>query len=373
MIQPEEYENNLFSPDDAEDVEDETEGDKTVAPVRYEITSFGIDFDVEGVFRRVKRGEIFMPEFQRNYIWRLPEASRFIESLLLGLPVPGIFLAQEPDSGKLLVIDGQQRLKSILFFYNGVFNPLLDEKTQRVFRLLGVQEEFEGLAYEDLDERDRINLDNSVIHATVVRQDTPLDNDSSTFHIFERLNSGGRRLYPQEMRCAIYHGDLINKIKSLNEYDNWRNVFGKVNPRLKDQELILRFFALYFNENGYKRPMLEFLNAFANKHRKTSATFLKHASDIFTSTIDAFESALGRSAFRLQTGRAFNAAVFDSMAVGLARRIDGSDTPKPRKIKEAYGSLLSNEDYLAAVSQSTSNEPAVFLRLDKAKTLYAEL
>ncbi len=105
-----ESEEELISMDDVA-IEDEAEDDETVAPVRYETTSYGIDFDVEGVVRRIKRDDIFIPEFQRSFIWNLGEASRFIESLLLGLPVPGIFLSQEPESGRLLVIDGQQRLK----------------------------------------------------------------------------------------------------------------------------------------------------------------------------------------------------------------------------------------------------------------------
>src|SRR6476661_7447962 len=101
---------------------DEAETDPVVPHPRYDITSYGSDPDVEGLVRRLKREEVFIPDFQRDYVWKLPEASRFIESLLLGLPVPGIFLAREPETNKLLVIDGQQRLKSLEFFYSGHFN-----------------------------------------------------------------------------------------------------------------------------------------------------------------------------------------------------------------------------------------------------------
>ncbi len=132
-----------------EDVEVEDTEDNSVAPVRYEITSFGIDFDVDGLNRRLQRGEIIIPGFQRNYVWNLKDASRFVESLLLGLPVPGIFLSRDPYSGKYIVIDGQQRLKSIQFFYGGVFNPSPEARTQRAFRLTGVQQQFEGLTVID--------------------------------------------------------------------------------------------------------------------------------------------------------------------------------------------------------------------------------
>lgn len=186
MAELEELQNGLPPIEDAE-VEDEAVQDDTVASVRYDITSFGIDFDVEGIVRRLRRGEIFIPEFQRNFIWNLVEASRFVESLLLGLPIPGIFLAQDSKTGKLLVIDGQQRLKTLRFFYDGVFNPSPDDRVKRVFRLTNVQKEFEGSTYATLSERDRITLDNSVIHATIVRQEAPPDGDTSMYHIFERL------------------------------------------------------------------------------------------------------------------------------------------------------------------------------------------
>src|SRR5262245_19835162 len=91
-------------------VQDDAASDDAVPPIRYEVASFGIDYDVEGIVRRLKRKDMLIPFFQRTYIWKLAEASRFIESLLLGLPIPGVFLAEEPGTNRLLVIDGQQRL-----------------------------------------------------------------------------------------------------------------------------------------------------------------------------------------------------------------------------------------------------------------------
>ncbi|MGB7761509.1 MAG: DUF262 domain-containing protein [Bryobacteraceae bacterium] len=107
----------------ADDVQDDADADAAVPAVRYEISSYGIDFDVKGLVERLKQEKVYVPEFQRSFVWRLPDSSRFIESLLLGLPVPGIFLAKDPDSQKLFVIDGQQRLKSLQYFYAGVFRP----------------------------------------------------------------------------------------------------------------------------------------------------------------------------------------------------------------------------------------------------------
>ena len=348
------------------DEEVEVEVDDSVAPVRYEITSFGIDFDVEGLCRRLERGEIAIPGFQRSFVWSLGHASRFIESLLLGLPVPGVFLSRDFDSDKYVVIDGQQRLKSIQFFRDGVFNPSAGAKTQRAFKLTGVQQEFEGLTYQDLASSDRFRIDNSVIHATVVKQDAPAENNTSVYHIFDRINSGGLRLSAQEIRSAICHGTFIDALATLNEHPSWRSIFGKVHSRQRDQELILRFLAFFFDEAVYKPPMSEFLTVFIQKNRNPQDDFLAESTDIFALTMDSFMSALGGRAFRLE--RAINAAIFDSMSVGLARKIASSDhPPDPEQTKLAHRFLLEDTDYLEAVSQSTADERSVTMRMEKSR------
>ena len=352
------------------EIEDSAEQETTVAPVKYGISSYGIDFDVEGLCRRLRREEIYVPPFQRSYVWKLEEASRFIESLLLGLPVPGIFLARDEDTGKLLVIDGQQRLKTIQFFYDGHYNPKNDAVSPE-FKLVDVQEEFAGRSYVRLDEKSRIDMDNSIIHATVVKQDYPQGDDTSIYHIFERLNSGGRRLYPQEMRSALYHGSLLDTIQELNNYENWRNIFGKPSQRLRDQELVLRFLALHFSEEEYSRPLKEFITKFLIRHRSPAPEVLKSYSNTFKVVSDLWWNSLGGRAFR-PSGK-LNAAVFDSMFVGLARRLQHTDKPTLNGLAEAYSGLLNDENYKRMiVTQSTSEEASVALRLHMATNRIAK-
>jgi hypothetical protein len=353
----------------AREVDDDAEQDSTVPAIRYDITSYGADYDVEGLVRRLKRDEIFIPTFQRDYVWKQPEASRFIESLLLGLPVPGIFLAKEPETNKFLVIDGQQRLRSLQYFCDGVFNPKEGERKQRVFELTGVQDRFEGRTYGTLEEPDRLRLDNSILHATVVKQDSPENDDTSIYHIFERLNSAGRLLTPQEIRVALYHGPFVDEIRRLNGLPVWREIFGKPNARLKDQELILRFLALYFDANTYERPMAEFINKFTKRHQKADDAFLAAASSIFQQTITAYHRGLGREAFR--PGRTLNAAIFDSAMVGLARRLASDPTLSDDAIAERYRALVADKDYAEATSRSTSDEAFVRTRLRKATEFFA--
>ncbi len=353
------------------EIEDSAADDAAVALVKYDISSYGIDFDVEGLYRRLKRAEIFVPSFQRSYVWSLEEASRFIESLLLGLPVPGIFLARDEVSGKLLVIDGQQRLKSLMFFLDGDFNSDNSGKA-RQFKLKDVQGEFAGKTYATLPEKNRIDLDNAIIHATVVKQDHPQGDDTSIYHISERLNSGGRQLYPQEMRSALYHGTLIDTIQDLNRHESWRSIYGQSSARLRDQELILRFLGLYYSEARYSRPLKEFLTKFLIRHRNPAPEVLDSYSNTFCRVADLWWEALGNKAFR--PSQNFNAAVFDSMFVALARRVNQADVPAPEKLARAYREVWDDADYRSAiVTRSTSEESSVQTRLDKATSRIAEL
>lgn len=146
----------------------------------YTITSYGADYPVDSLIKRLKSGDVFIPKFQRAYIWKYRDACRFIESLLLGLPVPGIFVAKESESGKLLVIDGHQRLQSLLYFYDETF------KERKEFLLEEVNDEFKGAKYSTLKDQYRRRLDDSLIHLTIVRQDEPTDDNSSIYQIFER-------------------------------------------------------------------------------------------------------------------------------------------------------------------------------------------
>lgn len=348
---------------------DDAACDETVAPVQYEITSFGADYDAEGLVKRLQRDDVFVPPFQRDYVWSQKEASRFIESLLLGLPVPGIFLARESESKRLLVIDGQQRLKTLRFFFEGVFNPDQEAGTQRVFKLVGVQSQYEGRTYATLAENDRIALNDAIIHATIVKQDSPEGEQSSIYHIFERLNTSGRKLSAQQIRVAIYHGEFLDTIRDLNGFGPWRAIYGRRSRTLKDQELILRFLALYFDREHYARPMNEYLNAFASKVTRIKSPSLENCRRVFQETVETIHGAIGEKAFRPE--RALNAAVLDSVMVGVASRLRDAARPSANLVRASYDELLATPRYAELVSRATADEKNVNERISLSITQFS--
>lgn len=361
--------------EEVEGVQDVDE-DSEVLPVRYTITSFGADFPVDGLVKRIENADIVVPTFdpelelpsgisgfQRHFVWKKPQIDRFIESLLLGFPVPGIFLVQEPNN-VLLVLDGQQRLRSLHAFYSG-------ELRGDPFVLEYVTEAFSGRTYSTLDEEDRRRLDNSIVHATIVRQDAPADEHGSVYSIFERLNTGGTPLQPQEIRVALYRGPFINLLRDLNGYPSWRTLYGAPSPRLKDQELILRFLAFFEGWTDYERPLKGFLNDFVEDNRHLTTARAKQLKNVFQSTTDAIQSGIGKQAFRPQ--RALNAAVLDSVMVGVATRLEEGPIEQLNKLEPAYEKLLEDDEYLEATSSSTAGEESVENRVGLAIKAFAKV
>ncbi len=332
------------------------------SPITYSITSYSADYPVDSLVKRINSGAIYILSFQRGYVWKIREASRFIESLLLGLPVPGVFMAREKDTNKLLVIDGQQRLRTIQYFYNGTFEP-----AQREFILKSVAPQFENRSYRTLSEEDRIRLDDSIILVTIIQQDEPSEDDSSIYHVFERLNTSGVKLNAQEIRAAIYHGEFNDLLVQLNKNPDWRNIYSiDEDERMRDKELILRFLVLYFEGGQYKKPLKNFLNGFMGRNRNLTIYSAEAISNAFSPTIKAIYQGIGQSAFK-PTDR-LNAAVFDAVMVGIAKRLEKGSINDCNLIRQTYLQLLENQEFKATTTETarTTEVTSVRTRLQKA-------
>lgn len=358
--------------DQLDDIEDQES-----IPFRYQITSYGADYPVSSLVEKLRKRTVFVPEYQRGYVWNRRRASRFVESLLLGLPVPGIFLTKDGDSQQLLIVDGQQRLKTLLYFYDGVFKPEASEFSLSLSTPSSDEpgSPYEGLTYEALRSADQLRLDDSIIHATIIRQDAPdVDELSATYDIFERLNTETDQLRPQEIRTCVYHGRFVGFLSMLNELSAWRTLFGRARPdkRMRDQELLLRFLALFSAGQDYRKPMKKFLNTFMGAHRDADDQTLELFESKVRTTIDLMASALGPDAVRAKS-KTFNAAVFDAVAVGLARRLERGGVVNLRGLQAAHSQLLNDSQFIDSVSRATSDDEQVAKRLKLATEAFASL
>lgn len=344
------------------------EGEDTdhFVPLRYSIMSYGADYPVDGLVERMKNGEISLPEFQRSFVWNQTQASRFIESLLLGLPVPGIFMFREPASQRLIVVDGHQRLRSLRSFFE-------DDFRGKGFALSGVIESLKGLRYETLPHRDRRVLDNSILHATIFQQLHPTGGKDSIFEVFERLNTTGVPLSQQEIRECIYRGPFNELLNELNKGDAWRKIYKKDNDRARDKELILRFFAFKHYGATYTRPLKHFLNKYMESNARPSSEWIDQRRLEFGKVTALAAQWLPSEAFRRGRTVRVNSAITDAMLVGLSRRLDKGTISREGSLESIAIQLRDSQSFRDVTDRSTTAVAAVKGRIEQATQVFGEV
>ena len=327
---------------------------------KYSISTQPADYPLEVLWRKYKDQEIIIPKFQRGFVWTIPQASRLVESFIRGLPVPPLYLYDGND-GKLLVVDGVQRLLTISSFMDGQMPG-----NGRKFKLQGMHEH-SGLykkSFSDLAPDLQLQFKKAVLRCMIIRQWDPQDGGASMYQVFSRLNTGGTDLSPQEIRNCVYAGPLIDTIAQLNNNEKWRTLRGTPKPdkRKKDEQLILRYMALFHDGKSYKKPMVKFLNEFMRKNKCAGPEFLNGEKERFNQTCSAIIERLGKDSLRYK--RTFHSALFDSVFVAFAKNLQTPSRNMEKKMEE----LKSNPRFQKAIEHGTADEESVRRRLTLAES-----
>ncbi len=342
----------------------------------FNIKPWGADLSFRELIDRYDQDELVKPELQRNYIWDRREASRFIDSLLLGLPVPSIFLAQTKDE-KLLIIDGYQRIMTVRDFVRGIFSR--DEKSFALSRTEKINSRWRGKHFTELTDAEQRRIRNTTIHAIIfAQQKEPQSDDTSLFQVFERINTSGRTLTAQEIRNCVAQGSFNKLLFQLNNLPTWRALFGseEPDPRMRDIEFILRFFALSapsFKTNDKERLSLrQHLDVFMKSHADIDATVNAEMTSRFTEMIGRAHSMLGTSAFQntlhsktARSGPKFSPTIFDSIAIAVDNSLK-HQTAVPSDAQERKNGLLGDSEYRSVIAQETMRKSSITKRIEKA-------
>ena len=351
-----------FSEDDIvlDDVEEEDE-----VSIEYDIATYPSDFTLAGIADMWKNGDISIPEFQREYVWTIKQASLLIDSFLAGLPVPPVFFYID-DENKNLVIDGQQRILSVVFYFEQYFGKESTQGKRKVFRLSGLGEnsKYHNKRFEDLSDSDKRALKQAVLRAVNIRQLKPGDEGTSAYHIFERLNTGGTPLKPQEIRNVVFRGSFNQQLKEANNDKNWRKILGRpyLDKHQKDIELLLRVFSLVGTGDSYEKPMKEFLNVTMKKHQSGDSQKSKSFFEVFPGACDLVVSSLGEKPFHLRGP--LNVSALDAVFSVVIENFDQVDADAlPAQFEELKADLEFQESYQI----STTDTKTVKTRLGKVR------
>lgn len=325
------------------------------------IVSYNVANTIEVLKLKIENDEINLkPEFQRDFVWDITRASLFIDSLIIGLPIPSIFLGKSKEDENFMVIDGQQRLKSAYYYMTGDF---ISNGETSIFSLKGlINRDWNGQTYAELDDKFKKRIRNAVINTTIIED---INSRPQVVHdLFHRLNTGGMPLTDQEIRNCVYSGEFNKQIIELNKNANWRILLGNTLPdkRLRDAELILRYIALFHNVLVYKPSMKIFLSTFQDENKKNS-NFLAANKALFEKTVAVIVDNIGQDAFR--TTRSVNKSMSDALMVAIAQIL--SSGKELTDIQANYKKLISDESFKRYTQSGTSTETNVKSRIDLAR------
>jgi Protein of unknown function DUF262/HNH endonuclease len=336
-------------------------------------TSSG-DPEIDSLYNKQKKGRLVLqPDFQRQYVWDSTKASKLIESAILLIPLPIIYLSEEQD-GKEYVIDGQQRLTSFFSFIDGVFPD------GKPFKLSGltVCSDLNGKKFSEISEELQDKVRYYKIRAITFLRDS---SENLKFEIFERLNTGSVQLNDQELRNCLYRGKFNLALKEMASDADFMYICGLKTPdkRMKDKELVLRFCAFYHKTYlNYKAPIRNFLNIEAQEKRDLSDKELQELKAAFKNSCQIIRSLLDKNAFkRFYKGRdsepnghwepkKFNTSLYDILMYSFAKEDKNKVYQNLDSIKEALIHLMTeDQEFIDSIELSTSSVQAVTTRFDK--------
>ncbi|MBA3431639.1 MAG: DUF262 domain-containing protein [Actinobacteria bacterium] len=372
-LDAEELEPEGGDPIEVEVLEDDPEGPgvSDVAPPDRRLITQPYDLGVSDLVSQIPDRMHLQPVYQRRYVWDNKKASKLMESLLINVPIPVCYLAEETD-GTRSVIDGQQRLRSLHRFLENQF----------ALTGLEVLPELNRKRFYELTDRQQRLIRNRTIRCIVISEDSDPD---IRFDVFERLNTGSVALTAQELRNSVYRGSFNQLLRQLGRSGELsRCVAGRSDTRMTFEELVLRFFALDERLTTYRPPLKRFLNDYMRDNRELSADSTAEKRDRFTEAATRAYSVYGGNCFRRGAGSvgdwewlpAINSAVFDVVMLNLIR-IDTAPqelAERADEIQHATAELMfENEDFSDAISLATGDRARLRRRVSIFSETLAEL
>ncbi len=350
------------------EADDDVEGATQVwSPQQRMLVSEPKDYAIGDLYTRYEDGRLNVhPEFQRYYVFDAARASRLVESVLMGVPIPVVYLAEENDYSHS-VIDGQQRLTALFRFLHGDI----------ILRGLKVFDELNGQRFSGLQPDLQRRFREGSLRCIIVKRESDPD---IRFEIFERLNTGSVNLNPQELRNCIYRGpynDLLNKLAGDSDF---QKLFGRKGPdkRMRDREEILRFFALCHNQSTYKPPMKGFLNREMRRYRSVDQATASELTQLFAKSVKLTLTVFGGYAFRRfypgtaddHSGRwepqRLNMALYDAVMVGFTHYEMQQVVPRADAIRDGLIELMVEDaEFVDSINLGTSEKARLSTRILK--------
>ncbi|HAN13368.1 MAG TPA: DUF262 domain-containing protein [Bacteroides sp.] len=339
-----------------------------------------IDVDISTVnlgslIEQLENDEIdLQPDFQRAAdVWDNVKKSRLIESILLGLPLPSFYFSEDPRSQKLSIIDGLQRICAIRDFILKKDEPL---------KLEGLQflKNFEGMTYSQLARPEVKRIKSLKITMNTLRKGTPLD---VKYIIFQRVNTAGEPLTPQEMRHALNQGPAAEFIKELANMESFKKAtnYSVKSKRMQDRDFVNRFIAFFIGYQDYMGDLDMFLNDKMGELNKMTPTQRDGIRDSFDKAMKCCYQIFKNDTFRKRYSvtdkrKPISKSVYDTLSVNIAWLSDEEQLmllKRAEVFKTGMIRLFNDERFNFSISTGTGQKYNVDLRFTMVKSLIKEI
>ncbi|WP_338815729.1 DUF262 domain-containing protein (plasmid) [Bernardetia sp. Wsw4-3y2] len=381
LFEEEEKDKQIIEKDSDIDEKEETD-ENVIYPKDLRGFEIGIQedkFSVYELLRQYQNGRIILDaEFQRNLVWNKNDMSRFLESVILGLPIPALFFNQTIDN-EYIVVDGRQRLSALISFLGTAKKDDVFEHLN--FKLRGLQglKHLNGKTYKDLKEYVGLQarIENKALNIFVIKPSVKLD---IIYDIFDRINTGGTKLNKQEVRNALLAGKSNQLLRDLVQTDYFQKAIneGISDKRMKAQETVLRVlsFMIFDYETEYKGSMSNFLEMGMRELNKTDDNRIEELKNRFEKVMRLSHSIFEENNFSLQLNeksKRINLSIMDSVCHFLDTTDEYFIETHKEKIRKNYETLVNDSDYIKAVTLATSSSEKVQERFYLAKTILSNV
>jgi len=322
-----------------------------------------VPFSIFEYLRQLNKGRIIInPDYQRHFVWKPIQKSKFIESVILNFPLPPIYLNQNKEN-KYIVIDGLQRTTTLSEFF--------DDK----FQLKGLEAlpKYNGRKFSDLSDTLQSKLENKKLTIFSLKPSTPM---VVIYDLFNRINTGGTQLNRQEVRNCIFIGESTKLLLELSSTEVFKKAidWGISPKRMKDREVVLRYLAFRWGnyQTNYEGDLSNYLESVMGKINKMLPSKIEEIRQDFSRVMNWAYNLWNRNCFRIQTPQTrgvINTAILESVCLFLSEQSDEYLEKNRSVIKDNYKLLLKDDTYISSVTRSTGTKQNVFHRFQKAKEI----
>lgn len=340
-----------------------------ISTARNSLSTDRLDMSFGEIISMYEREEIIIdPEFQRLFRWTDEQKTAFIESLLLGIPIPPIFVAEDRN-GKWELVDGLQRVSTVLSFFGMLKSN--KEKNDWILeegKLVGF---LSGYSSKNLPNNFQLNIKRAVCRVEIVKWNSKMD---MRYELFNRLNTGGSPLTDQEIRNCIFRGvskDFNNFLKRIAKQPDFISLVlptEKQESELYLEELVLRFTSLYGNAHNVKKNisshMTDYMQASVN-----DASFDYAAKEVLLNQVILLLKPLGSEVFRGKNG-SFSTSLFEAITIGVATHIDYYKSCESSELMHRIEILKADEEFERNMGSASNNKVRITNRIRIAENIF---